>query len=413
MSHSVQLEDRIQDGQVTAKAAKIGLALALVGLGGAAALGSAEGDHWRLFFHAYLAAFSWALAICIGGLMFVIIQHLVNAHWSVTVRRIAEYTTNAMPWMGVLALPFLYPILTHHGAEEFGGLLWPWLHPHGDHQALIEHKSAWLNRDFFLIRLVAYFVLWSAIAKYFLKRSLEQDVAPEGDYAPTMRAKKMSAPMVIVMALTLSFAAFDLLMSLAPEWFSTIFGVYFFAGGFRSIMAWIIICALFLRRNRVADRSIHVEHYHDLGKFMFAFIIFWAYIAFSQFMLIWYANIPEETGWFGIRRTEAWMPATWFLVLGNFFIPFLGVISRHVKRNTKLLGFWACYMLFIEWVDMTWLVMPQLDHGATFSVGIINILALVGVAGFLIFAVARAAGNRPLVPLRDPLLAQSLAFKNS
>ena len=396
--------------EATGALAKVGLLVGVLGMAIAVFLGNAEGDHFRHFFHAYLVGFCWVLAISLGGLFFTIIQHLVNAHWSVTVRRLAEFTCASMPYVAIMSLPLFYALFTHHGVEEHGGLLWSWIHPHGEHAALIEHKAAWLNRDGFAIRLALYLGLWTWMSRFFLKRSLEQDTA--SDFTPTMRAKKLSTAGIIVYALSMSFAAFDLLMSTSPEWFSTIFGVYYFAGQVQSIMAWLILTSLFLRKRGVFGSEVNTEHYHDLGKFMFAFVFFWGYIAFSQYMLIWYANIPEETGFFMRRQTEAWMPISWALLFVTFVLPFAGLLSRHVKRNHKAIAFWACLVLCVRWIDMTWVVMPQLDSEVR-HMGLLEIVTSIGLLGFFTFGFARTAGSHPLLAQGDPLLQDSKEFINA
>jgi putative Mn2+ efflux pump MntP len=411
MAHqTAQIHDKISDGALTSRIGRNGLALGVLGLLIACALGALEGDHMRRFFFGYLTAFSWVLSIALGGLFFVIIQHLTNAHWSVTVRRIAEFTIGAFPWIGLMAVPLFYPLFTHHGVEEFGGLLWPWIHPHGEHAALVAKKVSWLNANDFALRLAFYIVLWSGMSRFFLKQSLIQDDCP--DFKPTQKAKKWSALSVIIFALSTSFAAFDIIMSMAPEWFSTIFGVYYFSGATMVIMAWLILAGRRLQNGGVLTSAITPEHYHDLGKFMFAFVFFWAYIAFSQFMLIWYANIPEETGWFMIRRTDAWMPVTWALVIFHFAVPFLGLLSRHPKRNLGAITFWAGYLMVLHWIDMVWLIMPQYSS-ETLPIGLMEIGSAVGLLGFFVWAVARTAGDKPLLPRNDALLGESLAFRNT
>ena len=324
-------------------------------------------------------------------------------------RRIAEYTIGAFPWIGVMALPLFYPLFTHHGVDDFGGLLWPWIHPHGEHAALVEGKVAWLNSNFFAIRLAFYIVLWSGMGRFFLKSSLAQDAS--SDFAPTLRVKKWSALSVIIFALSTSFASFDIIMSITPEWFSTIFGVYIFSGATMVIMAWLILAGRTLQKNGLLCSAITTEHYHDLGKFMFAFVFFWAYIAFSQFMLIWYANIPEETGWFMLRSTDSWMQVSWVLVFMHFAIPFLGLLSRHPKRKSGALTFWAFYLLIVHWIDMAWLILPAYSSD-TLPIGLMEISSAVGLFGLFVWAVARTAGDKPLLAHNDPLLADSIAFHN-
>ncbi|MBC8328184.1 MAG: quinol:cytochrome C oxidoreductase [Planctomycetes bacterium] len=383
----------------------IGLAALAVGLG----LGIADGDELRHFFHAYLVGYAFVLSVALGGMFFVLIQHLTNAHWSVTVRRLAEFTIVSLPWVGVLGLPLLYPLFTDAGLEEHGGLLWPWIQPLGEDAALVTKKVGWLNPGFFAVRMLGYFAVWGFMGTYFVRKSLQQDLTDS--YEPTLKAKKWSALGMIVFALSLTAAAFDLLMSLDPAWFSTIFGVYFFSGSLIAIFSWLILTALFMQRTGRLQHAITVDHYHDLGKFLFAFVFFWGYIAFSQYMLIWYANIPEETLWFAHRQTEAWMPVSWLLVVGHFIIPFAALLSRHTKRRVMVLGFWAAYMLVMHWVDLYWLVMPALDSQAL-HFGLCDVATSVGIVGLYVAGLCRIAGDRPLIPVNDPLLAECLAFKN-
>lgn len=401
--------DNLHDGGLSRRYGNLFLLLGVLGMAVGAALGVAEGDQFRHFFHSYLVGYAFILSVALGGLFFVIIQHLTNAHWSVTLRRLAEFTALSLPWVGVLGLPLLYPLFTHAGVEEHGGLLWPWIHAKGVDAALIAKKEAWLNPTFFAGRMLAYYAIWALLGTFFVRQSLLQDRTDSP--APTLRAKRWSALAIIVFALSLTAAAFDLLMSLDPAWFSTIFGVYFFSGCVIAIFAWLILTALFMQRTGRLQHAVTVEHYHDLGKFLFAFVFFWGYIAFSQYMLIWYSNIPEETVWYAQRQTEAWRPVSWLLAIGHFVIPFAGLLSRHAKRRVAVLGFWAAYMLVMHWLDLYWLVMPALDHEALhFGLGDVAVSA--GIVGLYVAGLCRIAGDRPLIPINDPLLPDSLAFKN-
>ncbi|MGB0684902.1 MAG: hypothetical protein ACPGQD_01735 [Planctomycetota bacterium] len=452
-SPDIQLGGDNVAGDVAPRLARIGGAAAILGIGVAAALGYVTGGEEgpTHFWFAYLVAFAFILTITMGAMFFTIIQHLVNAHWSVTVRRLAEVTMSVVPTVCLLGLPLLYPLLSEditiwrwaeghhevghgeaHGAEDAGHAeeghgaeaakedhgdeseeAYAEHLEHGLHQRLVDHKLPYLNKNFFVGRLLGYFVLWFLLSRFFFRKSVEQDTAD--GIEPTLRMKKWSAPSVILFALTLSFASFDLLMSLDETWFSTIFGVYIFAGGYLSSIAWLVIVAKYLQSRGRMTEVIHKEHYHDLGKWMFAFTFFWGYIAFSQFMLIWYANIPEETHFYGFRITPAWHAWSWFLLIGHFIIPFGGLLSRHVKRSTNVLLGWAIYMMVMHWVDLYWIVMPNFQRGdvtASNPFGPVEVLLALGMFGFLVWAVARRAAGQSLVPLRDPLLGKSLGFKN-
>ncbi|HMR80791.1 MAG TPA: hypothetical protein PKD61_37030, partial [Polyangiaceae bacterium] len=244
------------------------------------------------------------------------------------------------------------------------------------------------------------------------KTSLAQDQSKEPQ-ALNGKMQAVSAPGMIFLALTLTFAAIDFLMTLEPAWFSTIFGVYYFAGAVVSFHSMFALILMWLQKQGALKKSVTTEHYHDLGKMMFAFTVFWAYIGFSQFMLIWYANIPEETFWYKLRFAGDWKVLSAVLLVGNFVLPFFGLLSRHIKRNRKTLGFWAVWILVVHYLDMYWLVKPVL-HEDKLPTGdiLLDVTAVVGMLGLFFAAAAMAAKKVRLVPVKDPRLPKSLAFEN-
>ena len=382
-----------------------------VALAAAAGLGATQGDHFARFFHSYQVAFVYFLAIALGCLFFVTLQHLVRAGWSVTVRRLFEFGASTMPFMLLLSLPVLVPTMLGNSG------LYVWTDPEiakTDH--LIHHKAPYLNLPFFLVRVAIYFGLWIMMARYFVGLSKAQD--KDGDWTRTARAQGHAAPLMIFFGLTLTFAAVDFIMSLEPHWYSTIIGVYYFATSVMSSMATVILLAKFLQSRGKVTSVITVEHYHDLGKLLFAFTFFWAYIAFSQYMLIWYANIPEGTIWYQHRQHGQWVPFAFFLLFGHFVVPFLGLISRNVKRHGVGLSIWAGWMLFMHWVDMFYLVMPAIfEHSDHYDQNLIPLslmdpLCIIGVGGVFLGAVAMAMRGSYLVPMKDPRLNEALAFEN-
>ena len=213
----------------------------------------------------------------------------------------------------------------------------------------------------------------------------------------------------------MTFCSVDLLMALEPSWFSTIFGVYYLASCVLGINSFLALTAMWLHKRGVLTKSVTTEHFHDLGKMMFAFTIFWAYIGFSQFMLIWYANIPEETGWFKERFVGGWFGGwgilSTALLFGHFVIPFFGLLSRHIKRRRPTLAFWAVWQLVMVYLDMYWLVMPN-THAEAPPFGLIDAACLIGVLGVFIAGAAMRAKNLNLMPTNDPRLEKSLAFTN-
>jgi hypothetical protein len=381
---------------------KIAAGLGVVGVVLSIVLGG--GLQGAQFQHSYLAAFMWGLSICLGALWWVLMQHLVSARWSVVVRRIGELVSQGVVLMALLSLPIVVPMLM--GSD----VLYKWVsHEFMESNHALHTKLPYLNTGFFSVRWVVYFVLWALIARHFFKTSLKQDNS--GDAKLSAKLKSISPVSMILFALTTTFAAVDFLMSLDPMWFSTIFGVYYFASCVLTFHAVLSITTMWLQRRGRLTTAVTVEHYHDIGKMQWAFNCFWTYIAFSQFMLIWYANIPEETVWFKDRLEGSWKGASYFLIAVHFVIPFFGMLSRHVKRSKPALSFWAWWTLAVVWFDMHWLVAPNLHHGGL-SFSATDFTAALGVGGLLMAFVLWNAKKVPLLASKDPQLSRSLAFEN-
>ncbi|HPA81176.1 MAG TPA: hypothetical protein PLS95_10220 [Thermoanaerobaculales bacterium] len=376
----------------------VGAALAAVGVGGAAALAAAQAHGWERLLETYLVSFSLFLALTLGALFFVMLQHITRAGWSVVVRRIAEALACNVWLMAALALPILLGM----------GHLYHWSHSDaaaGD--PILAGKSGFLNPAFFVVRLVVYFAIWGGLAWFFHRTSTRQD----GSFDPrlTVRMERAAGPGLVLYALSTNFAAFDLLMSLDPHWFSTIYGVYFFAVSVVCFLAVMPKILVGLQVKGVLARSVTIEHYHDLGKLLFAFVVFWAYIAFSQYMLIWYGNIPEETQWYLKRQTGDWAWVSLALLIGHFVLPFLVLVSRAVKRRPRLLALTGIYMVVMTWLDLYWLVMPEFSPGVA-RIGLIDGLCFLGVAGLYTLALAVRLKRHSLIAEGDPRLQESLAF---
>jgi hypothetical protein len=365
-------------------------------------LASAGGAGWQRFFFSYLLSFTYVLTLALGALFFVILQHLTRAGWSVVVRRWAEGIAATLPLLAVLALPIAVLGLPH---------LYHWANPEivaGD--ALLRAKQPFLNVPFFLVRLVVYFGLWSLLARFFFSRSLQQDAT--GDPQLTVQMERRSALAMLGFALTLTFAAFDLLMSLDAHWFSTIFGVYVFAGCVVSFFALLTVVVFATQRAGMLRHAITVEHYHDLGKLLFAFTVFWAYIAFSQYMLIWYASLPEETEWLLRRQTHGWGWVGLILLFGHFLAPFVALLSRAPKRRPRLVVIAAAWMLAMHWVDLYWVVIPEVSPQAAMP-HLLDLTTLLGLGGLFVAAAAYLMRDRSLIPEHDPRLTESLMFENA
>ncbi len=367
-------------------------------------LGLARHDQMHYFFHAYLTSYCYILGMVLGALLLVLVLHVARAGWGVIVRRLAEVLAGNVPLMAVLFLPIVLPLLWGNTS------LYEWTNPQAvAHDEALQHKAPYLNVPFFAMRAAAYFAIWWLIARFFFDRSTEQDGS--GDPELTLRMERRSGPAILVLGLTVTFASFDWLMSLDPHWTSTIYGIYYYSGAFVGAVSLLILMAMALQASGRLTNLITVEHYHDLGKLLFASVVFWGYIAFSQYLLIWYANIPEETTWYQVRQTGPWLAVLVWLVFGHLLIPFFGLLSREVKRRKGPLAFWALWMLAVHWIDVYWLVMPNLDHeGLPF--GPIDVCLVAALGCFYIASVIRLAVSRSLVPLRDPRFAESVAFEN-
>jgi len=402
-------DDNIRLGAAGQSIFTTAAAIGAVGLAAAAGLGSAAGDGFRRFSLSYVTAFSWVLALGLGALFWVILQNLVNSHWSIVLRRVGEIVAAQAPLLAVLALPIVVPIFTGNSS------IYIW----SNHEAMaanhaLHKKAAYLNSSFFLVRFIVYFGFWTLVSRYYLKSSIAQDTSRD---PKTIMAKMraVAGPAMIVWALTMTFCAIDLLMSLDPMWFSTIFGVYYLASCVQGNNAFMALVAMFLQKQGVLKKSVTVEHFHDLGKMVFAFTIFWAYVGFSQFMLIWYANIPEETGWYKERFVGGWSSG-WgllsaVLLFGHFVIPFFGLLSRHIKRKKPTLAFWAIWQLVMIYLDMYWLVMPNTKAESP-PFAPIDLCCAVGVLGVFVAGIAFRAKSLNLMPTNDPRLEKSLAFTN-
>ncbi|GMQ81947.1 MAG: hypothetical protein BMS9Abin05_1385 [Rhodothermia bacterium] len=378
-----------------------------IGLGTAALVVSAVG--WAMnaeqFYFSYLIAWVFCVSIALGGLFFVLVHHLTQARWSVVVRRISEALIWSFPILAVLSIPLLFGL--HDLYQWTDADLFDPASPSYD--AVIAGKELYLNIPFFLGRAAFYFLIWSTVSYKLYTTSIRQDL--DGDPEIPGLQRKTSAWGLVLVSLTTGFAGFDFLMSLDPHWFSTIFGVYFFSGSFMVVMAFIALVAMILQKAGMLQGSITTEHYQDLGKFLFGFVVFWAYIAFSQYMLIWYGNMPEETIFYRDRLEQGWEVYSAVLLIAHFLIPFVVLISRPAKRMIPLLGFMSVWMLVVHWFDFFWLAMPVLHEQPTFH--FLDLTTAVGLFGVMAGIVLYRLSRHSLIPEKDPYLEESLAFTNS
>lgn len=335
-------------------------------------------------------------SLAIGGLFFVAIQHVTKAGWSVTVRRVMESLTSFLPVALIAVVVVMF----------FGGKdLYRWLRPEEvASDELLQKKVKYLNQNFFVIRTLIFFGLWFLFAKCIVGNSLKQDST--GDEKLTHKNMPLSIGFLLIFAISYSLYSVDFVMSTDPHWFSTIFGVYTFAGLFQSTLAFAIIWIVYLHKQGILSGFVNENHMHDLGKFLFAFTVFYAYIAFSQFMLIWYANLPEETAFFLHRAHGGWMGVSFSLLIFKFIVPFLLLLPRAAKRNFGHLVRVSCLILVMQFVDLYWLIYPNFHKSPVFPIWEIGLF--LGFLGLFVFTMTKFFAKNDLVPLKDPRLHEAL-----
>ena len=408
MSHHIEkpTDITVPPTSLWTKLPMIGGAMAVVGLG--ATLGSAFGHDKARAMFSYLFAYELVLSIALGSLGFVLIQHLVRAGWSITVRRVAETAMATLPLFVLLFLPIV--LLGFHD-------LYPWTH---ETDEILERKRWFLADGFFFGRAAVYLLGWSLLAVFLYRSSVKIDsLVDMGEKKKVIHTIwKVSAAGIFFYALTQSFQAIDWLMGLTPHWYSTIFGVYYFAGSILGMYAFVSLATMALQRAGMIKKAVTAEHYHDLGKFTFGHTVFWAYIAVSQLIIIWFGNIPEETEYYMARVTGGWEIITYALPVTNFFIPFLYLVSRHVKRNRTAFAAGCIYTLVMRVVDVYWLVLPSYGahgegaHEPHLAVHWLDVTAVVGIAGAFLAVFGWLMNKNKVIAIGDPRLEESLAHEN-
>ena len=351
------------------------------------------------FAYSWLFGFGFFFALCAGCFFWIVVHHAVDAEWSVVVRRQLENIAVLFPLLALFFIPVL--LLRHHLYE------WLVIAPGVDH--LLDSKRAYLNFGFFIVRALIILTFFSVMAFLFRRISVAQD--RDGNPAHTLKMRKLAFISLPLFALSLTFGAVDWFMSLNYIWFSTMWGVYIFAGAAGSSMSLLVLVTTWLRNAGYLKDVVSIEHYHVMGKWMLAFTVFWAYIGFSQYMLIWYANIPEETEYFILRNTESWNLMSLLLMVGRFFFPFALLLLRSTKKKVKRLCMLAGWIIFMQLLDIYIIILPEL-HRAGVHLSIWDFFPVIGIGATLLFFYLRIVGKTSLFPMRDPRLMESLRFQN-
>jgi hypothetical protein len=372
-----------------------------VGIAGAAALASGFASGSEQFFRSYLIGFIYWLIIATTCNALLCLHHLVGGQWGVVIRRLLE-TGGRTIWLNAL---FAIPILLNLPK------LYEWARPEiVAHDKILLQKVKWLNPQFFTIRVAIYFAIWLIMAYLLNKWSSEQEAATTIEQSEIAKDKlrNLSGPGIVIHMLTLTFAAFDFGMSLEPHWFSTMYGVLYIIGGALSTMAFIILMLRKLSTGEPMNRLLKPNHFHDLGTLMFAFVVLWAYVNFSQFLIIWAGNLPEETPWYVKRFSGNWNAAAICLMVFHFAVPFFLLLVRFNKKKAAILSTIAIWILCARFLDLAWLIAPafhEVEDAGNHFIHWMDLAAPIAIGGIWVGVYVTQLGRRSLQPVEVERLA--------
>ena len=348
-----------------------------------------------------LIGFWFCTGLSLGSLALLMLQHMSGGQWGLVTRRIFEAGTRNLPLVALMFLPILFGMPT----------IFEWARPEAAQNAIIQAKAGYLNTTFFIVRAVIYFAFWMLLVTLLNKWSGEQDRGQGTTPADSVRFRTVSAPGLLFLVLTVTFASVDWIMSLDPEWFSTIFGLLTIAGWGLTTFALTIIVLTMLERSGVGSGILSKRHFHDLGKLMLAFTMLWAYLSFSQFLIIWSGNLPEEIPWYVHRTTGSWGYVAIALVVGHFFLPFTLLLSQDLKKRPKLLSRVAFFIICMRLLDLIWLVEPNFRPGTSFPIHWMDLAIPLGLLGIWLSFYARNLRSRALLPVNDPYFREAFAHE--
>ena len=346
---------------------------------------------------AFLVASLFVFFLSLGGAFFLAVQYVTRAVWSVNIRRFMEAFSAYIPLGCVSALCLAFS----------GEALYEWLDPSAvKKDPLLVHKAPYLNWLFFVVRLLIFSLISVGFSQWLIRLSLRRDKTGDGEGT----SRKVSVAFLLCFALGFTFFSVDTVMSLEPHWFSTVFGVYAFAGLLQAFTAALALILMYFTGQGFLKGAVTENHFHDLGKFLFGFTIFWAYIAFSQYMLIWYANLPEEAIYYLPRSQHSWLWVSVSLIVFKFILPFLFLLPRVIKRSRTALTAVCILILVMEYVDIYWMVYPAYDKEHA-HFGVLELGLFAGFFGLFLYSVFSFLSRHPLIPLNDPAQAESSSHK--
>jgi hypothetical protein len=367
-----------------------------LGVGGLGLIATAIGfvTNAEQFYRSYLLAYVFVLGIPLGCLSLLMVHHLTGGGWGLVIRRTFEAASRTIPVMALLFLPIVFGMHT----------LYEWTHAEAANDPIIAQKAIYLNETGFLIRAVVYFAIWSFFALALTRLSARQDSEP----VHFTRFENLAGPGLLIYALSLTFASVDWMMSLDPHWFSTLFGLWVMVSQALTALAFTIVIAFLVSRDGRMSQLITTAKFHDYGTLLYAFVMLWAYLAYSQFLIIWSANLPEEIPYYLQRLGGGWSIVMLVVVLGHFVLPWTLLLFRATKRASHRLVAVAVFMLLMRFVDTFWLISPWTNHG-DFGIHWIDVTALLGLLGLWVGLFCHNLRSRALVPVGDPYLAEALA----
>ncbi|MDP2303601.1 MAG: quinol:cytochrome C oxidoreductase [Ignavibacteria bacterium] len=348
----------------------------------------------------YLLGFMFLMSIGVGALFLISLEYVAGADWSTPLRRVIEFTASITPFLIILAIPILLNMHT----------LFHWSHTEVvESDKILKEKAPYLNQTFFFIRVAIVFALWTLFYFLLTRNSRKQDISKDQNL--TRVNIRLSAVFIPLFAITASIASIDWMMSLEPHWFSTIFGVYFFSGSVLSALAVITYATVKLREGGYLHPRMVKDHYYSLGSLLFVFVNFWGYIAFSQYMLIWYANLPEETFWFLARWQGSWIYISLALIFVHFIVPYSILLSQPAKMDAKKLKFASLWILFAHLLDLYWLILPTFKGESTLLNFVLGLSFPVAAVGGIILLFYFNSKKTNMVPVGDPKLERGLNFR--
>jgi hypothetical protein len=401
--HTLTTRDVPALGRLQQRALIVGVVALLAGVVGAA-------TNVDQFFRSWLIGFLFCLSLSLGSLALLMLQHLSGGQWGMVGRRIFEAGSRLLPIVAILAVPVIIGLPR----------IFAWAQPGADANPIIHDKSRYLNAGFFIARIVIYFVFWSSLMWALNKWSAEQDAGKAVNKVDSIRFRTVSAPGLLFLVITVTFASVDWVMSLEPEWFSTIFGLLTIAGYGLTGLAFTILVLAAIDKDHPQGTLLTPRHFHDFGKLLLAFVMLWAYLSFSQFLIIWSGNLPEEIPWYLARIRGSWGAVAILLVVGHFFLPFGLLLSAGLKKRSARLAKVAAWVLLMRLVDLIWYVAPSFRHlapegghagPALIPMHWMDIAIPVGLTALWVYLFVRQLGSRSLFAMNDPYLKETFAHE--